>query len=98
MVGLCRPGEHRGIRGKLTGDDRVNTAAVALLHGFDPLTFMGYGPEDLRIAIAVLKRAQEIRSQHEQNLADYVSSRTAGLTASQITRWLGNAVPKWFRR
>ena len=32
-----------------------------------------------------------------QQQADYVSARTAGLTAQAITRWLAKNIPRMFR-
>lgn len=41
--------------------------------------------------MAVVNRAQELRDRDRRGLADYQSSKTAGLTARAITRWLGRA-------
>jgi hypothetical protein len=67
----------------------VETAAVALLHGFDPIQFLAYDPEDLAVAMAVLKHAQQKRADELKWFGDYIAGRTAGLTAKAITRWFG---------
>ncbi|GAB3867389.1 hypothetical protein GCM10028801_41270 [Nocardioides maradonensis] len=91
MVADHERGPGQGAAGKLTSDPAVETAAVALLHGFDPLQFLGYAPEDYDVAIAVLERAQKIRADELKWFADYVSGRTAGLTSQAITKWIARA-------
>lgn len=85
-----------GARGKLTRDPAVETAAVALLHGFDPIQFLSYDPEDFAVAQAVLKHAQQKRADEIKWFADYVSARTAGLTSRSITRWFARALRSLF--
>lgn len=74
----------------------VDTAAVALRHGFDPMTFLAYSPEDWQIAVAVLERAQKQRGDEMKWALDYVSAKTAGQTAGHINRWWGRALKKLF--
>jgi hypothetical protein len=62
-----------------------------VLFGQDPLRFLGLHPQDQELVAAVLNRAQEIRTERERGIADYVSGRTAGLTARAITRWIARA-------
>lgn len=38
-----------------------------------------------------MNEATETKAEHEKNLADYVSGRTAGITARSITRWIARA-------
>lgn len=38
--------------------------------------------------LAALAKAEEIATEKHRKLADYVSSKTAGLTARSITRWI----------
>lgn len=79
-------------RGKLTSDPAIGSAAVALLHGLDPLTFLGLHPDDYRLTVAVVDRAQRLREDAAVALADRQAARTAGLTAQAITKWLGRAL------
>lgn len=41
-----------------------------------------------------MEKAEEIQRERHHKLADYVSSKTAGLTARSITRWIARS----FRR
>lgn len=84
-----------GLRGKLSGDPAVvETAAVALLHGYDPLRLFTLPPDEYRLVITALEKAEEIQAQRHHKLADYVSSKTAGLTARSITRWIARSFRK----
>lgn len=57
----------------------------------DPLAYLGLHPRDAALVTAAMNEAQQARADHEKNLADYVSGKTAGLTARSITRWIARA-------
>lgn len=44
--------------------------------------------------LAGLAKAEEITAEKHRKLADYVSSKTAGLTARSITRWIARSFRK----
>lgn len=83
--------------GKLSSDPAVRSAAVALLLGIDPLEYLGQAPADFEITTAVIAEAHRLRVEEAKQHADYLSARTAGLTAQAITRWLGKNIPRMFR-
>lgn len=67
-----------GVRGKLSGDPAVTTAAVALLLGYpDPLGLLGLGRADYAIAVAAISKAADLKAEHETRLADYTAAQTA---------------------
>lgn len=41
--------------------------------------------------IAAIEKAEEIQKERHQRLADYVSAKTAGLTARSITGWIARS-------
>lgn len=97
MVSLDERDARGGARGKLSSDPAVRSAAVALLLGLDPLEYLGLSPSDFQITSAVVEEAHRLRTEQMQQQADYVSARTAGLTAQAITRWLAKNIPRMFR-
>lgn len=93
MVRLRGRAVRAGHRGKLTSDPAlVDTAAVALLYSLDPIWLTGLHPEEFAFTVAALNRAQEMTRENDKNRADYLSGKTAGLTARSITRWLSRAL------
>ncbi len=77
MVGL-QPAGRGGARGKLSGDPVVTTAAVALLLGHsDPLGLLALERRDYNLAVTVVEKAAEIRSEYDQQLAEYTAAMTA---------------------
>jgi hypothetical protein len=44
--------------------------------------------------VSALTKAQELRNTEQRGLADYQSSKTAGLTARAITRWIARSFKK----
>lgn len=80
-----QPGRVGGALGKLSGDPAVQTAAVALLHGWsDPLAFLALDGDDYAIAVAVVTAARDQRLEWDKQLADYQSSHTGYETAVRI--------------
>ena len=75
----------------------MKTAAVALLLGIEPLEFLALAPDDFLIAQEVVKQAHQLRADQDRKQADYISARTAGLTAQAITKWLGKNLPRLAR-
>lgn len=95
------PDHERGSRprapGKLKGDRRIEAAAVALLHGIDPIPFLAGSPDDTEIRLAALSRASELAQERDKWLVESVATRTSGLTAKLLTKWLGNAFRQMFK-
>lgn len=94
MVAVDERGPGPGARGKLSSDRAVEAAAVALLHGLDPIQYLSYTGDDFRLIEAILRRAHEKRNDELKWFADYVSERTSGLTAKHITRWAARSFGK----
>ena len=94
MVRGQQRGTRSGVLGKLTGDPAVTSAAVAVTFGINPLWFLGLAPHDYVVAAAAVAKAQELRDKQARGLADYQSSKTAGLTARAITRWIARSFKK----
>lgn len=88
MVRVRHRGPGARAAGKLSRDPAVQAAAVALLLGVDPLTFLAQHPDDLAITAAVVQKAEDLRAERERALVEALSTRTAGLTAQAITRWI----------
>jgi hypothetical protein len=86
-------GPREGVRGKLTGDPAVQSAAVALLAGVaDPLGFLALSPDDNRVMVAVVNEAVRIRDEHERALLDYVARATSGQTIAGIASVVRSAL------
>lgn len=72
----------------------VETAAVALLHGWaDPMALLDTPAADWPIAVAVVSRAQELAADKRRNELDYLAGKTAqpivkafGQIAQQVVR------------
>ena len=95
MVRVRARAAGEGLRGKLSGDPAVvQTAAVALLHGYDPIRLFSLPADEYELMLAGLAKAEEITAEKHRKLADYVSSKTAGLTARSITRWIARSFRK----
>lgn len=56
--------------------------------GFDPLRFLALSGEDYSLAVAILNEANRLEQEAWQRRTDYLSARTAGMTASHILRGL----------
>lgn len=92
MVRLLDRGPRAGVPGKLRGDPAVETAAVAASLGLDPLRFLALGSDDAAIYAVALERATKIQADRDKWFVDAISTKTAGLTARFITRWLARAL------
>lgn len=95
MVRVRHRPAREGRSGKLTGDPAVHAGAVALIHGWDPLHYLGLAPDDARLAQAILNKATEMTGEHDKAMADYVAAKTAhhtvtgfAKTMSRFMRWL----------
>jgi hypothetical protein len=61
----------------LSSDPAITTAAVALLTGWgDPLAFLALASDDYAVAVAVVKKAEELRFQRDKGNADYLAAKT----------------------
>lgn len=93
MVGLHGLGDRSGVRGKLTRDPAVHSAAVALLVGVtDPLGFLATDPADWPIVRAVVIEADRIKAERERDLAVAVADRTAARTVAGVAQVVRRAL------
>lgn len=60
----------------------MNTAAIALTLGYsDPLSLLALSGHDLKVAVAVINRAAEVRADYDERLAKYSAIQTTNFMA-----------------
>lgn len=97
MVGL-QPLRRGGARGKLRGDPAVRTAAVALLTGHaDPLGLLALERHDYATAVAVIEEAAELKSEYDQQLAEYTAARIAQQLIPGLSKTVLHAIARALR-
>ena len=74
------------LRGKLTGDPIVEAAAAVLAFGVDPSVVFDWPVEDRAILQATLDRAQHIRIEYDQQLAESIGAHAANKTVPGIAK------------
>lgn len=67
---------------------------MASMYGLDPLAFLALEQDDFRLVNRILEKRSQLEEERERGRLDYLASKTAGLTAQSITRWLSKALPK----
>ena len=72
----------------------MRAAAVASMDGWDPLEFLALEEHDARLVWRVLEERRRLEEERDRGRLDYLASRTAGLTAQSITKWLGKNLSK----
>lgn len=67
---------------------------VASRQGWDPLKFLALEGDDLRLALEIIAARQKADDEYERGRLDYLSSRTASLTAQLITGWIAKSLKR----
>lgn len=68
----------------------INSAALAMLHGVDPLTFLGVNRSVDRLVMdAALQRAEELYWKRQRDIINGIGDAVGAVVSRQLARMLG---------